>query len=48
MKSSQEPNIAILIVNFKTKKYIIDLLKSYILYEKYNGDVSFYIGDNAS
>lgn len=48
MKSLQSPNIAILIVNFKTKKYIIDLLKSYILYEKYSGNVVFYIGDNAS
>ena len=48
MKSLKNPNIAILIVNYKTKKYIIDLLESYILHENYEGKVVFYIGDNAS
>ncbi len=48
MKIQKEPSIAILIVNYKTKKYIIDLLKSFILHETYWGDVYFYIWDNAS
>lgn len=48
MKSPKNPNIAILIVNYKTKKYIIKLLQSYLVYENYNGNIVFYIGDNAS
>jgi GT2 family glycosyltransferase len=41
-------SVAILIVNYKTKNYVIKLLESFQKNEKYSGDVVFYIGDNAS
>jgi N-acetylglucosaminyl-diphospho-decaprenol L-rhamnosyltransferase len=48
MKIQEKPSIAILIVNYKTRGYIINLLQSYLLHEVYHGNVTFYIGDNAS
>lgn len=46
MKKKQ--SIAILIVNYKTKKYLVNLLNSFLLHENYWNEICFYIWDNAS